>query len=191
MSRDLGLLVNGFHTKVDSLIDECAKESAIMRAFFTLRSPWEQSRIWRSTRSTEEVKRAAKTLDGHRAPYLAKVLIDVGPQYAPPGSRGHLTNALPGQSWHQYGLAVDCYWFYDGEAQWSEKRQAFSNGGSFNGYKVYAQCAKTLGLTSMDSTVGIGHTFRNRVIVVQLNSSHGKRSISRCPVSLAYLRPLD
>ena len=56
----------------------------------------------------------------------------------------HVTDAIPGLSWHQWGEAFDSFWVVDGEAEWSTTREI--NG--LNGYRVYAVEAERLGLTA-------------------------------------------
>lgn len=149
MSRDLEKLDSDFKTKVTGLLNACAVRGVTMRPFYTERSPWMQARIWRSTRSTNEVLAATERLKANRAPYLASVVLGVGPQYSPPSARGHLTNALPGVSWHQWGEAIDCFWLVQGRAEWSVKTiQPLTNNIEGNGYQVYADEALELGLLS-------------------------------------------
>ncbi len=134
-----------------------------MKPFFTQRTPWAQARIWRSTRSTYEVQQAMERLKANGAPYLSDVLGNVGPQHSPPSTSGHLTNALPGLSWHQWDEAIDCFWLLNNQAEWSTKRTiqipvtapatsgaALNAGksGGVNGYHVYAEEAVQAGLLS-------------------------------------------
>ncbi len=149
MSRDLKKLDGDFETKVISLLNACAVRGVSMRAFYTERSPWSQARIWRSTRSANEILQAVQRLKTNRALFIAEVVLEVGPQYSPPSARGHLTNALPGVSWHQWGEAIDCFWLYQGRAEWSVKTQHPLTGNKEgNGYQVYADEALELGLLS-------------------------------------------
>lgn len=149
MSRELSDLVEDFQVPVRQLINACAERGVMMRPFFTLRPPAEQARLWRSTRATQEVERAIIRLNSRKAGYVAKILHEVGPQSSPPGARGHVTNALPGVSWHQWGEAVDCFWLWEGKAIWSENTtHEISPGVNANGYKVYGEEAQKLGLLS-------------------------------------------
>ena len=66
-------------------------------------------------------------------------LQSVGPQHG-----AHVTDALPGFSWHQWGEAVDCFWLLDGKAEWSTSKKV--NG--VNGYAVYANEAEAVGLVA-------------------------------------------
>ena len=135
---DLQALVPEFHSRAQAVIDDCAARGVVMRPYFAIRSPVEQARIWRRSRSTEQIRAAIDRLDAAGAPWLADVLCRVGPQY---GNWG--TNALPGQSWHQYGEALDCYWLIDGEVLWDTEDTPD------NGYRIYARVAEAHGLTSL------------------------------------------
>ncbi len=149
MSRDISDLIPEFKEQVQYMLKLCNVVGVEMRPYSTLRSPWKQARIWRSTRSTEEILRAEGRLKSLGAFYIARILMDVGPQRSDPGANGHLTHALPGSSWHQWGEAIDCFWVYKGEAVWSTDRIAQVDGGfGVNGYHVYGEKATEAELTS-------------------------------------------
>jgi len=130
--RDLNSLEKKFKIKVERVIELCKDESIVMVPYFTLRSPWQQAKYWRQSRSTAEVKNAIEMLHEEGAHWLAVILDGVGPQ------RGRwCTNALPGLSWHQYGEAVDCYLLKNGKANWDSVS-----------YKRYAEISEQEGLTA-------------------------------------------
>lgn len=104
----------------------------------SVRSPSQQAIYWRQSRSTIEINQAIAMLRSRGASYLTEVLEGVGPQHG-----DEVTRVLPGNSWHQWGEAVDCFWEVDGHAEWSTTKKI--NG--INGYQVYAQEATNLGLT--------------------------------------------
>jgi peptidoglycan LD-endopeptidase CwlK len=138
-TRDLNALVDEFRRKVIALLDRCTARGATMRPYFTLRSPFEQARLWRQSRSREEIEAKIAELRSKSAPFLADCIERVGPQHGDP-----VTNAVPGLSWHQWGEAADCFWLVDGEAEWSPRKEI--NG--LNGYQVYAEEAQAAGLTA-------------------------------------------
>jgi peptidoglycan L-alanyl-D-glutamate endopeptidase CwlK len=138
-SRDLDMLVEEFRSKVTALLDQCAARGTPMRPYTTLRSPLEQARLWRQSRSKEEIEAKIAELRSESAPFLADCIERVGSQLGDP-----VTNAIPGLSWHQWGEAVDCFWLVDGAAEWSAKKKI--NG--LNGYQVYAEEAQAAGLTA-------------------------------------------
>ena len=100
------------------------------------RSPWDQARLWRRSRSRAVVEEAARTLSLRGAPYLSGVLLGVGPQPSGPWA----TNSLPGQGWHQWLEAQD-FWVVGpgGKPEWD---------GDHRGYQALAEEAARLGLTS-------------------------------------------
>ena len=139
MSRDLNDLIPAFKTQVDQLLSECDSSGYPMRQFFTLRTPFEQGKLWRQSRSRQQVERKIRELRSSGADFLAHCIESVGPQ-----NGRHVTNAIPGFSWHQWGEAVDCFWLVDGDAEWSTRKKI--NG--VNGYANYATIAKSLDLTA-------------------------------------------
>ena len=127
-----------FSAKLDVLLKACAARTVTMVPYNGVRHPADQARLWRQSRTTAQVNAAIQMLKGVGAPFLADVLASVGPQNGP-----EVTKALPGNSWHQWALAVDCYWLVDGKAEWSVDKLV--NG--VNGYRVMLEEAKRLGLT--------------------------------------------
>lgn len=139
MGIKLSDLIPDFREKVDALLDTCNKQGVRMVPTFTLRSPSEQAVFWRQSRSIVEINQAIEMLKAESAFYLASVLEGVGPHSGP-----HVTNGLPGNSWHQWGEALDCMWEVDGKFIDSDLKKV--NG--MNGYQVYAATAKSQGLDS-------------------------------------------
>ncbi|MBS1567748.1 MAG: M15 family metallopeptidase [Bacteroidetes bacterium] len=139
MAIDLSLLQPTFRSKVWELLDKCKEQGVIMRPNEGLRTPLQQARYWRQSRSPEQIAAAIARLKHGGAHFLAKCIESAGPQYGPP-----VTNALPGYSWHQWGEALDCYWQVDGEVEWSPTRIVKGK----NGYKVYTQVAASIGLNA-------------------------------------------
>ena len=138
-TRDISALVNEFRSKVVALLERCTARGTPMRHYATLRSPLDQARLWRQSRSKEEIEAKIAELNNQSAPFLADCIARAGRQDGDP-----VTNAIPGLSWHQWGEAVDCFWLVDGEAEWSIRKEI--NG--LNGYKVYAEEAQAAGLTA-------------------------------------------
>lgn len=144
MSRDLSLLEPEFRGDVEGVLGECEGLGVTMRPFFTLRDPFEQARLWRQSRPIMQIMAKVAELEAAGAEFLAHVLVVVGPQFG-----RHVTNAIPGLSWHQWGEAVDCFWLVDGEAEWStRKKRPIADGREVNGYRLYGELAVEAGLTS-------------------------------------------
>jgi peptidoglycan L-alanyl-D-glutamate endopeptidase CwlK len=127
-----------FRVKVTALLGRCKARGCEMRPYMSLRSPYEQAKLWRQSRSSEEVASQIAMLELEGANFLAQIIRVVGPQHGAPS-----TNALPGLSWHQWGEAVDCFWAVNGQAEWSSSKLV----GGQNGYQVLAEEAKAMGLT--------------------------------------------
>lgn len=139
MAVSLNDLEPEFRVKVTALMSRCKAKGCEMRPYLTLRPPEEQAKLWRQSRSREEVDSQIAMLELEGAHFLARVLRSVGPQHGAP-----VTNALPGLSWHQWGEAVDCFWVVNGQAEWSASRMV----GGRNGYQVMAAEAQAMGLTA-------------------------------------------
>lgn len=133
--RDLELLEPGFHDTVGALIVDLHSQGFDFRPSTTLRTPWQQARLWRQSRTSAEIEAQAKRFREGGAGYLAAVLLSVGPQSGP-----HVTNAPPGLSWHQWGTAADFYLTDEhGHVVWNDAHP---------GYLALAETARLLGLKS-------------------------------------------
>lgn len=122
-----------FAAIVKQVLVACEAKGITMRPNSAARSPWEQAKLWRQSRSIEQIKAAQREMEDEGASWLADVLDEVGPQ-----NGRHVTNALPGKGAHQYRLAVDCFWLRDGRAEWED----------MTGYRIYATEAQSRGLSA-------------------------------------------
>ena len=130
---DLSPLNPEFRAQVEILLAKLASKGVTMRPYCAIRDPFDQSRLWRQSRTSEQIRVACQRLRQQGAPRIAACLESVGPQHGKP-----VTNALPGYSWHQYGEAVDCFLVdRDGHADWDA---------SAAGYAAYCATANELGL---------------------------------------------
>ena len=128
-------LTDEFAEKVQAMMSVIRGEGMSVKPFFGLRSPTEQAKLWRQSRTWEEIERKMEELNKAGAPLLAKCIGHVGAQRGP-----RVTNAIPGLSWHQYGEAVDCFVVDEfGRAEWDANHK---------GYLVYAKAARLCGLKS-------------------------------------------
>ena len=135
MSRDTSDLIPEFRPKVQELLKNVLDRGFELRPFYTVRDPREQARLWRQSRSREEIDRTIDKIAREGAPWVSSLVEEVGPQYG-----RWATNALPGQSWHQWGEAIDCFVRAEnGRAVWSARHP---------GYQAYAEEAESLGLTA-------------------------------------------
>ena len=138
MAADLNQLAPELRAFIENIFAKCRARGIVMRPYFTLRSPLEQAKLWRQSRSIEEINKTIDYFKRSGAPFLANCIQRVGPQHGDP-----VTSAAPGFSWHQWGEAVDCFWVVDEQAEWSALKKIAGQ----NGYQIYAEEAKRLSLT--------------------------------------------
>jgi len=102
MSKDLNDLAPTLHGICIEHLHISALEGIDMRILQTWRPLEKQARLYRSTRSIEEIRAKAKALAHLGCQHCADVLISVGPQLYPPWLQPgkHLTMAGPGESKH-------------------------------------------------------------------------------------------
>lgn len=74
----------------------------------TLRDLESQAALYRLNRTREEIEAKIARMRGAGFGFLADVIVRVGPQKSTADGR-HVTNAGPGESWHNYGEALDAY----------------------------------------------------------------------------------
>jgi peptidoglycan L-alanyl-D-glutamate endopeptidase CwlK len=114
-SRRLEDLVPEVQEMAKEHILRCADAGFELLIYCTLRDEQEQARIYRQSRTKEQVQKKMDQLTAKGFPALAKVLKDVGPQKSGP----KVTNAGPGESFHQYNRAYDCVPVVQGKPIWS------------------------------------------------------------------------
>jgi hypothetical protein len=138
MAISLDGLDDDFRASLEKTLDACAKVGVVMIPYFGRRTPLEQARLWRQSRTKQQIDAGIQKLKDHGAPFLADCIVSAGPQHGPP-----VTGAMPGFSWHQWLEAMDCYWERDGDAEWSTDLL-----GEKNGYRIFASKATAAGLTA-------------------------------------------
>ena len=115
MSKALEGLEPEFLAKVEAALALAQSEGLTMYPYFGLRDPITQAKLWRQSRARSVVEAKIASLKAEGALFLAWCLTEAGPCDGPP-----VTNAGPGESWHQYGEAVDCYVVNHGEPDWND-----------------------------------------------------------------------
>lgn len=114
--RDLTLLTGEMHRRVGAAVKAARLAGVDILVYCAARGPWAQARLYRRSRSTAVVHARAAKMRNAGAPWLAGVLLEVGPQATGPWA----TNAPPGLSWHQWGEAVDAAPVIDGRIPWTD-----------------------------------------------------------------------
>lgn len=122
-TRDLSALDPEMRRRVERRNRIMAETGVTILGLDTYRDPFEQARLYRTSRTLDQILTKKRQLTRDGFPFLANILSSVGPQAGKLGA--HVTNAGPGESWHQYGLAQDAcpvlrgvlLWDYDQRLQ--------------------------------------------------------------------------
>ena len=99
-SRDLNDLIPEVKQHAEKVIDVCGQVGVDILIYCTLRPLEEQAKLYRQSRSWVEIKKKILKYKDRGFGFLADVIDSVGPCTGP-----HVTNAGPGESWHNYGEA--------------------------------------------------------------------------------------
>jgi peptidoglycan L-alanyl-D-glutamate endopeptidase CwlK len=113
-SRRLEDLVPEVQKMAKEHILRCADAGFELLIYCTLRDAHEQARLYRQSRTKEQVQKKMDQLTAKGFPVLARILKDVGPQKSAP----KVTNAGPGESFHQFNRAYDCVPVLQGKPIW-------------------------------------------------------------------------
>lgn len=134
-SRDLNDLVPKVKENVIIVQSVCKEVGFDLLIYCTLRSLQEQAKLYRQSRPWSEIKIKIDKFRNRGYSYLAQILEEVGPCSGP-----HVTNAGPGESWHNYSEAWDavplvngkCVWKYqDAKEYWDAYGEAVRQVGMF------------------------------------------------------------
>lgn len=130
------------------LYADCDRNGTPMRPYYVRRDVREQARLWRQSRSSLEIATGLEWLEAAGARFVARVIRDVGRQFG-----RWATNAVPGNSWHQWDEAVDAYAEVEGRISWDTIPGKVGGPGDAY-YRFYAERARELGLTPLGPTLG-------------------------------------
>ncbi len=114
---DVSKLQEGFGERFDLLKNLLAASGIEVLFYCGFRPCAEQAKLWRASRTSEQVHAKISELESSGFDFLAKVIRDVGPQFGETGR--HLTNAIPGMSHHNYGQAADGVVMVVGKPDWA------------------------------------------------------------------------
>ena len=112
-SRKLTDLTPNVQDKAEKIKMFCNVRGLDILIYCTLRTLEEQAKLYRQSRSFAIIERKIEELNRMGFDFLANILIDVGSQSGP-----HVTNAGPGESWHNYAMAFDGVPVVGGKALW-------------------------------------------------------------------------
>lgn len=118
-SRDISLLQPEMIQRVRAFLAKAEAQQFPVLIYCTTRTAEDQARLWRQGRDIIEIQGGIERLSEFNKD-LGMILRDVGPQK---GKR-IVTRAMPGQSPHNYGLAVDGCPMRHGRPVWGTKNKA-------------------------------------------------------------------
>lgn len=115
---NMAMLHHEMRERIEEFINHCNGARFDVLLYCGKRTLEEQSRLYRNGRSYLDISQKADELRNHwHRGDLADILIGVGPQ----NGKSIVTNAGPGQSMHNYGMAVDGVPMRDGKPVWGNK----------------------------------------------------------------------
>lgn len=132
----LNTLDSNFAKTIKTLLQELRSEGYTIKPTQGLRTLEQQAKLWRRGRSTAIIKQRIDFLKENNCEFLANILEKAGPQK----ETKIATNAIPGLSWHNWGLACDFLFF--------DKNNKIIHNGDAPEYKILAEKAENLELTS-------------------------------------------
>lgn len=113
-----------FAESLQRAFEDLMAEGYVVRPYSGRRGPLEQALLWCQSRTPLEIELIARRFNDEGAVYLARVIRRAS-LLAQPGRWA--TNNLPGQSWHNFGLAVDVHVVSeDGRAVWGPKHLGYA-----------------------------------------------------------------
>jgi len=114
-SRKLGDLSKDIQEKAESIIKACNEAGGFdLLIYCTLRPLDEQARLYRQSRSRQKIEQKMDKFRKRGFGFLADIIENVGPC-----TGEHVTNAAPGESWHNYGFAFDAVPLIGGKPAWN------------------------------------------------------------------------
>jgi len=114
-SRDLNDLIPELRDKASQVQNVCRETAGFeLLIYCTLRPLEEQARLFHQSRSRQEIDLKMEKFRSRGYDFLAEILESVGPC-----SGNHVTNAGPGESWHNYGEAWDAVPLIGGKPAWN------------------------------------------------------------------------
>lgn len=111
--RTLNKLTPETKEKALIVLDVCKKNDIDLLIYCTLRRLNEQAKLYRQSRSWSEIKLKIQKFRNRGYYFLAEIIEEAGPCYG-----NHVTNAAPGESWHNYAEAWDAVPLLNGKPLW-------------------------------------------------------------------------
>lgn len=112
-SRSLEDLDSEVKNLAQRVVEICVGAEIDLLIYCTLRPLEDQARLYRQSRSRQTIEKKIDDFHSRGYGFLANILESVGAQNGP-----HVTNAAPGESFHNYGLAFDAVPLLGGKCCW-------------------------------------------------------------------------
>lgn len=136
-SKRLEDLCPEMQDKAQQIIQICADNGVELLIYCTLRSLEEQAGLYMSSRTPQEIAAKQQRLRNLGFGFIADIFDNVTP---PKGKIGkHVTNAGPGESFHNYAEAFDAVPLVHGKAQWEDPDPTVDEWG------IYGQAVRDVG----------------------------------------------
>ena len=133
---DLSQLLPEVQEKAQKIVADCKAFGFDLLIYSTLRTFEEQAKLYRQSRTYQEIVNKHNWFIEKGFPELAEILMKVGPCYG-----ANVTGAGPGESWHNYREAFDAVPVINDVAQWNYK-------GAEDHWDFYVQSIKDNGMFS-------------------------------------------
>lgn len=134
-SRDILDLAPEMLEKAELFLGLCKIKSLPVRIYCTSRSLETQAKLFRAGHTLHQIWLRQGLLNAGGYGFLSDILDEVGPQH----STSPVTQAGPGESWHNYGLAFDAVPMRGSECLWSVKDYP-------NEWGFFGDCVREAGL---------------------------------------------
>ena len=133
-SRDTKDLTSELQTKAIKVIEYCNSRGVDLLVYCTLRTLEEQAKLYRQSRSWTEVRNKLIKFRERGLGFLADILFSIGPCNGP-----YVTDAAPGESWHNYREAWDAVPLVGGKPLWGYK-------GSEKEWNIYGEGIRSVNM---------------------------------------------
>jgi peptidoglycan L-alanyl-D-glutamate endopeptidase CwlK len=133
-SPSLDVLVPEAREKAVQVADVCEQVGFKLLIYCTLRTLEEQAKLYRQSRSWKEIKEKILTMKTRGYGFLADIIDATGPCNGP-----HVTNAAPGESWHNYAQAWDAVPLIGGKPAWNYLQAKAE-------WDAYGECVRQVGM---------------------------------------------
>jgi len=113
MSRSINDLTDEVKELAEETVSLCSSRGVDLVIYSTLRTLEDQARLYRQSRTRSQILSKQQKIRNRGFGFLADIIDKVGPQ-----SGKKATNAAPGESFHNYGLAFDAAPVVNGKILW-------------------------------------------------------------------------